>query len=142
MSRTQVPPIKSLTIPRLELQAAVMGSRLARRIKKEHSLEINKTFFWSDSRIVLCWLRSETKRFKTFIAHRVREIQENSSISDWHWVPSSMNVADEATRSTKKTNLNIEDSWFQGPKFLFLSEELWPKSDKMYHAFLPKKLRN
>lgn len=72
-------PIKLISIPCLELQAAVLGTRLATTIKSELDVKINKTYFWSDSKTVLCWLRSETDRFSSFIAHRVGQILESSN---------------------------------------------------------------
>ncbi|XP_074029231.1 uncharacterized protein [Leptinotarsa decemlineata] len=130
MARTQVAPLKPITIPRLELQAAVMGSRLAITIRKEHSFEVNQTHFWTDSKTVLCWLRSEPRMFKTFITHRVGEIQENTKIPDWHWIPSNLNIADEATRDTKDINLQENSQWFQGPEFLYNKQEFWPMEHK------------
>ncbi|XP_074038709.1 uncharacterized protein [Leptinotarsa decemlineata] len=130
MARTQVAPLKPITIPRLELQAAVMGSRLAITIRKEHSFEVNQTHFWTDSKTVLCWLRSEPRVFKTFITHRVGEIQENTKIPDWHWILSNLNIADEATRDTKDINLQENSQWFQGPEFLYNNQEFWPMEQK------------
>jgi len=63
MAETRVAPLKPMSIPRLELQAAVMGSRLATTIKKEPSIEIYQTFFWTDSQTVLCWIRSDARMY-------------------------------------------------------------------------------
>ncbi|XP_052752614.1 uncharacterized protein LOC128201063 [Galleria mellonella] len=71
------------------------------------------------------WLRSDARSFKPFVAHRIGEISENSRIQDWRWVPTSLNVADDATR-TKPLNLNSNHRWFTGPPFLLGSPKDWP----------------
>ncbi|XP_045537630.1 uncharacterized protein LOC123721811 [Papilio machaon] len=74
---------------------------------------------------VLQWLRSDARSFKPFVAHRLGEIIENSCVSDWRWVPTDLNVADDATR-TRSINLDASHRWFRGPSFLFKSFEDWP----------------
>ena len=54
MSRMRVAPLKPMTIPRLELQAAVMGSRLANTMETSLDIQIKGTMFWTDSSTVLC----------------------------------------------------------------------------------------
>ncbi|XP_062556867.1 uncharacterized protein LOC134221695 [Armigeres subalbatus] len=96
-SRSKVAPLKRQSIPRMELMAAVLGSRLLRTVQSHHSLPIHKYFLWSDSQTVLSWIRSDQLKYKQFVAFRIGEIQENTNISDWRWVPSKMNIADVLT---------------------------------------------
>ena len=72
--KSRVVPLKILTIPRLELQVAVMGARLADTIRSELRLNIDKIYFWSDSRTVLSWICLEPRRYKQFVVFRVSEI--------------------------------------------------------------------
>lgn len=113
-----------MSIPRLELQAALMGARLAHTLRKH--LDVSRTILWSDSKTVISWISSESGRFKPFVAHRVSEISELTDVSCWRWVPSGLNAADDATRETK-----IEDNgrWLHGPQFLRKSEQSWPSED-------------
>jgi len=73
------------------------------------------------------WLKKDARSFNSFVANRVGEIQDTTSGDSWHWVPTDLNVADEATRDTKECNFLPEARWFQGPDFLKLSPEFWPK---------------
>jgi len=126
-SKTRVAPVRQISIPRLELQAAVLGSRMAKAIQDEHEIKISTTHFWTDSSTVLSWLRSEGRTFKTFVAHRIGEIEELTNLMKWHWVPTKLNIADDATRDVSPTDLGPESRWFNGPEFLRLPESEWPK---------------
>ena len=79
MGKTRNAPIKEWTIPRLELQAAVLAARLSKTILRELDLPVCQTFFWSDSMTSLQYIKNETRRFQTFVANRVAEIHETSS---------------------------------------------------------------
>lgn len=129
MAKTRVAPLKPLSIPRMELQAALLGSRLYTTVVKELEYKIPNVTFWSDSKTLLYWLRSETKIYKPFVAHRVGEITESTNFRDWRWVPTSMNVADLATRDHIETDLSSKCAWINGPEFLLKSEEHWPTED-------------
>ena len=130
-SKTRVAPQKMLSIPRLELQAAVLGIRLAKNMCDQHSIAITERFFWSDSRTVLCWLNSDHRRYRQFVAFRIGEILEDSSLKEWHWISTKMNVADEATKWTKKPELSSDSRWFTGPDFLRENMQCWPIKDEI-----------
>ncbi|GFS65045.1 uncharacterized protein TNCV_1635551 [Trichonephila clavipes] len=75
-SKSRVAPIKSLTIPRHELCAAVLFAKLVKRVVAALQLETAEFYLWSDSMIVLAWLRKEPMDLKTFVQNRVAKIQE------------------------------------------------------------------
>ena len=129
MSKTRVAPLKPISIPRLELQAAVMGSRLATCIKDGHAIDVGQVYYWTDSRTVLCWIRSDARRYKQFVSHRVGEILEASEVSEWHWIPTALNVADDATRDIKPVELHTNSRWLKGPPFLLEPKDSWPKEE-------------
>lgn len=122
MGKSRVAPLKPTTIPKLELQAAVLGTRLAQTVKNAMNLEFNSCYFWSDSQAVLGWIRTEEIcELDVYVRNRVGEIHESSDPRYWRWVPTKLNVADDVTRC--KTSVN----WLQGPEFLLKSEDQWPK---------------
>ncbi|GBP90924.1 hypothetical protein EVAR_66268_1 [Eumeta japonica] len=124
-AKGRVAPLKVTSIPRLELQAAVLGSRLAKTVTEEHDLKPERRVFWSDSRTVLTWIRTGARSYKPFVAHRIAELEESTKKVEWKWVPTKENVADDATRDAP-SNLNQNHRWFRGPQFLYEEEDDWP----------------
>ncbi|XP_058840837.1 uncharacterized protein LOC131696307 [Topomyia yanbarensis] len=104
-ARTKVAPLKPLSIPRLELQAAVLGSRLMSFVQENHSVEVKQRFLW-------------------------RELLSTTDVAEWRWVPSKSNPADAATKCGKNSCPKECDEWFKGPEFLRLSEDNWPEQVK------------
>ena len=99
MSKTRVAPLKPLTLPRLELSAAVLAARLGdfimRSIQHTSFFKLN-SHLWSDSQIVLHWI-SSNKNLKQFVLHRVNEITTLFPAILWHYCPTSQNPADLLT---------------------------------------------
>ena len=91
MGKTRNAPIREWTIPRLELQAAVLAARQSKIILRELDLPVGQTFFWSDSMTSLQYIKNVTRRFQTFVANRVAEIHETSSPGQWHHIPGVIN---------------------------------------------------
>ncbi|XP_063622345.1 uncharacterized protein LOC134794456 [Cydia splendana] len=124
-SKCKVMPVKPLTIPKAELQAALLAARLANTIGKEHKIVPERRYFWCDSSTVLHWVRNNMRSYKTFEANRLGEIDELSRVDEWNYIPTKLNVADLATReSFDHAQL---DKWFAGPNFLYEDVSLWPK---------------
>ena len=67
--------METLTIPKLELQAALLAARLRDEIRRALTLDIDRTFMWTDSTTVLQWLHSLEKQ-PAFVANRISEILE------------------------------------------------------------------
>ena len=110
--------------------AAIVSLRLDQMLKKELPLVIAKTYFWSDSTSVLLSIYNSNKRFPVFVADRLAEIERNSDIESWRYVPSMLNPADEVTRC-KQAKAFVESSmWLSGPEFLQQAEEEWPEQLK------------
>lgn len=126
-AKTKVAPLRPLSIPRLELQAAVLGSRLMSSVQKNHSVEVKQRFLWSDSATVLAWLRSDHRRYKQYVACRIGELLSETDVTEWRWVPSKQNPADQATKWGKQSCIDVSSEWFTGPEFLRLSEQHWPR---------------
>ncbi|XP_036329731.1 uncharacterized protein LOC118741863 [Rhagoletis pomonella] len=126
-SRTKVAPLRPISIPRMELLAAVLGSRLATEITKGHDFKIHKAYFYTDSRTVLTWLKSDPRKYKQFVMFRVAEIQEHTNVTEWSYIPSKLNVADAATKWKSTTEFSPTSTWFSGPEFLHSPRVKWPK---------------
>ncbi|XP_055922260.1 uncharacterized protein LOC129953275 [Eupeodes corollae] len=127
-SKSKVAPLKPVSIPRLELQAAVLGIRLSIKVQAVRRLPITSRFWWSDSKTVLKWLRMDPRKFQQFVMFRVGEILEHSNAKEWKWVPSKLNTADLATKVSSQINSEL---WFTGPKFLAYGVEDWPTCDDL-----------
>ncbi|XP_055633596.1 uncharacterized protein LOC129773944 [Toxorhynchites rutilus septentrionalis] len=128
-AKTKVAPLKPMSVPRLELQAAVIGARLMKSIQQSHTLPIYRRVIWSDSRTVLSWVRSDQRKYRQFVAFRVSEILDETSLDEWRWVPTRLNVADEATKWGKGPNFQKDSRWFCGPEYLYADESEWPNQD-------------
>jgi hypothetical protein len=115
VAKTRLAPLSGLSIPRLELMAALVSVRLVKSVIKslglEDSVEIR---YYSDSQDVLYWLQ-ERKPLKKFVKNRVSEILESSSVEQWFWVPTHLNPADRGTRGVRLSELQHDDLWWSGP---------------------------
>ncbi|XP_073949057.1 uncharacterized protein [Choristoneura fumiferana] len=124
-SKARAAPLKATTVPRLELQAAVLAARLADAVGRELKLPIARRYFWCDSSTVLHWLNNNTRSYKTFEANRLGEIDDLTNLADWRYVPTALNVADIATRDAFKHDSLLKE-WLNGPSFLYDDESRWP----------------
>ncbi len=131
MNKTRLAPIKALTILRLELQAAVVATRLNSKILEEIDFEVDEMHFWSDSKIVLHYLSNTQRRFSIYLSNRVAEATSNSVIKEWHHIPGTMNEADDCTRGKEFHELTPQRRWISAPEFLMLPEVKWPSINEV-----------
>ena len=129
MAKTRVAPKKPLSIPKRELQAAVLSTRLSLVVVKEHDYIIDSTYFWTDSSTVFQWIRGVSKRHPAFIANRIGEILDSSDPCQWNHCPGLLNPADDGSRGLPVTSITSGSRWLNGPAFLLLPEEKWPKGN-------------
>ena len=123
-SKSRVAPLKAVSLPRLELSAAVLAVRMYKTIKQADLIACDKTFFWTDSMIVLHYIRNTSTRFCTFVANRLAVKHDHTTESQWHYVPSTMNPADKLSRGISLSQKNVD--WLSGPSFLKQPECTWP----------------
>ena len=126
-AKPRVAPLKVITVPRLELVAAVIGVRLSKFVGKSLDMLVKEYVFWSDSENVIYWLRNESRCFKPFVASRVGEIHDSVSPSQWRHVPGKLNSADKATRGLTAKELINDKEWLFGPSFLHEDPSKWPE---------------
>ena len=129
-AKARVAPIKSVSIPRLELMAAVLGVRLSETVSEKLEIPIGQHILWTDSMDVIYWIQGHSRRLKSFVANRVAEIQQKSNPVQWRHVSGKQNPADDTTRGLDLRNLSAESRWFQGPAFLHEVESSWPSESR------------
>ena len=126
LGKARVAPLQQHTITKLELQAALLGSRLAKFIQREQRLTINAIHLWTDSTTVLQWIYGSHQRQQIFVANRVAEILENTQAHQWNHCPGEWNPADDGTRGIPFRDFHYSTRWFQGPEFLKKPASDWP----------------
>ncbi|XP_067945391.1 uncharacterized protein [Watersipora subatra] len=98
LAKSKVAPSKSTTIPRLELQSAVIASRLSSAVKLELKQEIDQEYFWSDSKIAPGYIQNSSRCFYVYVANRVQEVRDKTHPEQWRHVSTEDNPADMASR--------------------------------------------
>ena len=122
MSKNRVAPLKTNSLPRLELMAAVVATRLAKFVYSSITSKqlIVQLHFWTDRQIVLHWIHKGSNP-KPFITHCIQEICE---AIHWSFTPSADNPADLLTRGLSTKQLRTSHLWTQGPHWL-LTQLIW-----------------
>ncbi|XP_044571170.1 uncharacterized protein LOC123257198 [Drosophila ananassae] len=134
-SKSKVNPIKNRkTIPKLELCAAHLLSKLMMRIMeamKNYKVEL---YAWSDSTITLAWIKNGLNKIK-FIRRRTDEIRELKN-AEWNHIRSEDNPADLASRGVSANQLINCNLWWRGPKWLTDPKSQWPQSPIMEESLI------
>ena len=106
-------------MPKLELEAAVLGTRRRTLIETEMTLKFEKVYLWTDSRVVLDWI-SSTKKQNVFVSNRIEEIKKTTKTDEWNHVPTNFNPADHGTRGPELRRIVPTKANTQKMMFVYL----------------------
>ena len=122
-SKTRLVPNKKITIPRLELLTALIGTRCMKFVENELKVEICQKQIWLDSQCVLNWIQSE-RPLGTFVENRVKEMKSDKNIS-FHCISTTENPADKSSCGTSIRELRDDRIWWHGPEWLVQPQQTW-----------------
>ena len=126
-SKSKVAPLVPVTVPRLELMAAITGLRLTQTVIRVLEISMSTVTFYSDSLDVLWWIRGHGKDFRAFVANRVGEIQMFSDPQQWQHVSTEQNPADLVSRGVNVKDLKENALWWNSPDWLLKDKDNWPR---------------
>ncbi|XP_055700149.1 uncharacterized protein LOC129799885 [Phlebotomus papatasi] len=126
IAKSRVATLKPVTIPRMELNAALLLATLVKKVKEAVAPKYVEVQAWVDSTIVLQWLQEHPRKWEKYVAVRTSTIQETIPPSKWRHVPTEDNPADCISRGMLPEDLLQHKLWWDGPKWLPMGEENWP----------------
>lgn len=136
LGKAKLVPSSAHTIPRLELGAAVLAVEMAELIESELDISVDTLRFYTDSKVVLGYIYNQTRRFYVYVSNRVQRIRKSTKPEQWHYVCTTQNPADHATRSVPAAEL-ASTTWLSGPPFLSLPEGVATSGEESYGLIDP-----
>lgn len=127
VSKSRVAPLKVVTIPRLELAAAELLSKLFLVTSNSMEWRNAECYLWSDSTIALQWMNKEPHELKMFVANRVKTIREKTKVEHWAHIRTNENPADLVSRGLSAGEIGNSQLWWHGPSWLAQPQATWPK---------------
>ena len=115
-----------LSIPRLELIAASLATRVACSVLQESGIKFEHILYWTDSTAVLHLIRNNNRRLGVFVEARLAEIRGSSAVEKWHYIPTALNCADVGTREIYPKSKEKFLPWVEGPAFLLATNYEFP----------------
>ena len=110
-------------ISRKELEAAKICSDLMLQALKALEDLSCTVKFWTDSQVVHKRITNPELHLSRFVKRRIDKIILVSPPDSWHYVGTSINLADVGTREKSFKNRDLLGLWLNGPEFLLQSSE-------------------
>ncbi|XP_065094522.1 uncharacterized protein LOC135715039 [Ochlerotatus camptorhynchus] len=126
-SKSKVAPLKSQSIPRLELCGALVAAQVLEKVLQATKLTV-RTTFWVDSTCALRWIQASPSTWSVFVANRVAKIQAITEGCEWRHIAGADNPADLVSRGIGPKEILNNNFWWHGPSWLAQDRNTWPIS--------------
>ena len=125
-NKCRLASVREISIPSLELLACFLLSKFITSVKTavESEVDIVGFFCWTDSQIVLWWIRQAQKEWKVWVQNRVQKSRQSVDSKNWFHVPNLLNPADICTWECLVIRFKECSLWWYRPKFLLVWEEM------------------